>query len=153
MIRLWGIYPATKIGRIMGLSPARVAGKAKRLELPDRPHRMLYEPRRADWIRVVSAHAKAQQLAPREVMAGRKFRPAVIARWRAFQQMLDEFPNMSMAGLGRVSGFDHTSILHGLRRINGKTAQETKHGKATGRRPALLSDSTPSPERLRAGRA
>jgi hypothetical protein len=41
-------------------------------------------------------------------------RNLIRARWTAWQLVLDTFPHVSAAGLGRVSGFDHTTILRAM---------------------------------------
>ena len=51
------------------------------------------------------------------VMSERKHRRLARVRWRAFAIMLERNPNYSIAGIGRVSDRDHTTVLFGLKKF------------------------------------
>lgn len=57
-----------------------------------------------------------------QVVGPFKNRKAATARWRAWKHVLDQNPQYSIAGLGRASGWDHSSIIWGLRRLGGMPA-------------------------------
>lgn len=77
----------------------------------------LTEPDEFAWI--MAAHKAADQFGvrPAEVIGDfwtRHNKNLIRARWTAWQLVLDTFPHVSAAGLGRVSGFDHTTIIRGV---------------------------------------
>ncbi len=133
---MWGCIMLKDISQAMGLSEERLRHRAKRLGLPLKPLRRLYEPTKAVWIDKASIRARELRQAPREVLAGAKGKKPSLARWRAWKDVLDEFPCCSIAGVARISGFDHTSVLHGLRRLGGAMLQDTRLSRASGRYPS-----------------
>jgi hypothetical protein len=50
-------------------------------------------------------------------------RKVCTARWKAWKDVLGQNPNYSIAGLGRVSGWNHASIIWGIRRLEGAPAR------------------------------
>jgi hypothetical protein len=88
------------------------------------------------WVAAVTEEAKASELHPSLLLGGcRKYKVAR-ARWRAFKRVLDDHPRISIKRLAIASGFDHTTILHGLKRLSGASTSEIKFGgTASGRRP------------------
>jgi hypothetical protein len=49
-------------------------------------------------------------------LAGGRKRPLVLARWRAWKRLRDDGATLPM--IGRVAAVDHSSVLHGLRRLS-----------------------------------
>lgn len=135
--RLWGSRSAEAIADAMGLTGCRVRCRARALGLSLPAMRNVYQPPRADWIEIATRRAQEAKLAPRDVLQGCRLKAVARVRWAAFQEVLDKHPSCSVAGLARLTGFDHTGILHGLRRNAGQTAFEARYDRAIGRRPQL----------------
>jgi len=76
-------------------------------------------PPQAAWLRIAAEEAQRSGLRLAGVLGGSKQRPYVYARWRAWQRLQDEFPRASLAGMGRTTGFDHSSVRWGLMRVSG----------------------------------
>jgi hypothetical protein len=55
------------------------------------------------------------KLSPVKVLAGVRWRPLVRIRWRAWQRLRDE--GHSFPQIAEVSGFDHSSVIYGLARL------------------------------------
>lgn len=136
---LWAEYNSGKtVGQIMKLDTKRVYARAWALGLPRHSKRKrASQPARALWINAAKAEAAASDVRTKDILCGVRLHKVVRARWRAFRAVLQQDPNCSIYGLARLSGFDHTSILHGLARLEGLSWYEIKGaGKASGRRPA-----------------
>ncbi len=80
------------------------------------------QPSQSHWQRVATQEAEAAGLDPVKLLAGVKTRGYPQARWRAWARLKAEDHRYSLIGIGRVSGFDHSSVHHGLNRISGETA-------------------------------
>jgi hypothetical protein len=80
----------------------------------------LREPPADAWIKIATQVAKDACIRPTLVLDGTKTIPVVRARWRAWRIIKDTFPETSLAGIGRVSGFHHTTVLYGIARDRGE---------------------------------
>lgn len=88
------------------------------------------------WIAAATEQAKLAEIHPSLLLGGCRKHKVARARWAAFKQVLDNNPRLSIKRLAETSGFDHTSILHGLKRLSGASVSEIKFGgTASGRRP------------------
>jgi hypothetical protein len=108
----------THLGTVRTISAVNT--KAAIMRAPRRPakHReKSYEPDLQLWITAATQEARNAKLRPCDVIGGVRTRQHVRARWRAWRTIITDNPNVSVAGLGRVSGFDHTSILHSFARM------------------------------------
>lgn len=132
---MWPQMPGAAVARRMNLHVEKIYCRAARLGLQKYPLRRIYEPPRAAWLEIATRHAIEHGVAPRDVIEGYKGRAVHKARWSAFREMLSAYPESSIAGLARTTGFDRTAIMHGLRRINGATVAEVRRGRASGRLP------------------
>lgn len=119
---LWPVSSLAEMSREFGLSTRRIKDRAKRLKLPIATYRERLTPSKAEWVEIASQIAREAKLRPSDVLAGCRYKAAVRARWAAWKEVLDRNPNYSIAGLGRTSGHDHTTILHGLQRLSGISA-------------------------------
>ncbi len=90
-----------------------------------------WAPLSRDWRATAFQVAQEAGISESIILCGTS-RKAARARWVAWQRILAENPQISILGLARICGFDHTTILHGLARISGDTALRPK--RATGRR-------------------
>jgi hypothetical protein len=135
LVRLWGTMPRAAIARAMGLTDWRVKWKAEDMDLPMQPMKKSFEPLRSDWIAIATQKANEVKIPPGIVLAGAGGYAGVVARWRAWREILDIHPQLSIAGVARVSGFDHTTILYGLRRLNGASPSEVRKARAVGGQP------------------
>lgn len=82
-------------------------------------NRMLYCPP-SRWRRMASIEANSRGLCPVRLLAGDKHRVFVTARWHVWRELY--VGGCSFASIARASGFDHTTIMHGLRRLRGESA-------------------------------
>lgn len=130
--QLWALRNQALIAEQMDLTADKVARRAKKLGLPkykvkrrlqrNAPWRTVRHPSQEQWISVVKEHARDRRISAREVLCGNRHRPFVYTRWMAFKTILERFPNLSVLGVAKVSGFDHTAILHGLKRLQAMRA-------------------------------
>lgn len=114
---LWGSGSMEAIAREMNLTPRRVKTRALKLGLPTPRLARTYEPTKQDWIEIATAHADAARLNRVKLLAGTRTRPYTDARWRAWRDLMARHPHVSFAGAGRISGFHHTSVISGVRRL------------------------------------
>ena len=103
------------------------------------PKQRLTEPSREHWINAAKMAAALENVSFKEIILGERRHAIARARWRAFKAVLDTDKRASIAGLARVSGFDHTTILHGLGRLSGLSRSAMiSCGRASGRRPCAV---------------
>jgi len=67
---------------------------------------------------IVGAIAGAHEVSPADIMGPTQVRRVVRARWAVWRIMRDEY-QMTLPQIGRAFGKDHTTVLHGLRRVGG----------------------------------
>lgn len=88
------------------------------------------------WLEAANEQAKAAEIHPSLVLGGCRKHKVARARWHAFKQVLDANPRLSIKRLADTAGFDHTSVLHGLKRLSGASASQIRFGgTASGRKP------------------
>lgn len=104
--------------RFMGMPQWVVTREAAKLNLRPLKANLRGEPKSADWMRIAAEEAQSAGLKPSVIVGHNKTRPVVQARWRALKRLMDENPHCSLAGVGRVVGCDHSSLIHMLRRTN-----------------------------------
>ena len=97
----------------LGIKSQRVSYHAVRLLGSKQLSR---KPSRQKWVTAATEAAKDAWIPVGWVLSGKKLRPAVLARWTAWKALADE-GRYSISGIGQVSGHDHTSVLHGIRRL------------------------------------
>lgn len=122
LAELWPSRSSNHIAKIMGLTYHSVWRRGTVLGLSKGPRTVMFEPSKEAWIRAATIHANAARVRPSDVMAGRCYRAACNARWLAWRDLATTYPGISIAGIGRISGFDHTSVLHGLKRLEAMAA-------------------------------
>ena len=59
---------------------------------------------------------------PEEILGRRRFKAIVVARHQLFVDLWRD--GYSIADVGRILGFDHTSVIHGLRSALGDDVYE-----------------------------
>lgn len=97
-------------------------------------------PSLALWVAMASEEAHKAGLAPSMVLGPSRKSKAVWARWRAWERILDHDLRYSFAGVARTTGWDHTTILAAMKRLQGFTAHQIKQmGErvASGRYPSV----------------
>lgn len=114
---LWGHRSRPSIGKDLGLPVGRVERRAKKLRLPRYRVGKPFEPTKQQWIDVATEKAHEAGVSAVRLMAGKSHKPITHARWRAFKAILERNPYLSIAGVARVAGFDHTTVLNGLKRL------------------------------------
>lgn len=123
---LWGKLSTTHIARQTGFKRYRILARARRLNLEIVPFKDVLTPSKAEWVAIATQKAQEARVSPSLVMSGSKRKGARSARWEAWKAILEANPGYSIAGLGRVSGFDHTAILHAMKRLNGASAKSIR---------------------------
>lgn len=73
-------------------------------------------PSRSRYEAMVRAEAEAMGIDPEMVLSRRRQRPYALCRFRVFAKLRAD-GQYSLPGIGRTAGLDHTSVLHGLRRL------------------------------------
>lgn len=81
------------------------------------------EPSKALWIAIATEEAFKAGLDPEDVIDGYKGHKAAKCRWRAWRRLLDMPAGYTVAGVGRISGWSHTDIAYGMRRLLGIPAK------------------------------
>lgn len=127
LIGLWAERNLGVIAEKMGITVDRVSRRAKHLGLPKfkvkqrenakAAWRRRRWPSKEAWTEIAAEKAALCRVSPREVLCGALRRPAVHARWYAFQALFQRHPHVSLYGAAKISGFDHTAIMHGLKRL------------------------------------
>lgn len=140
---MWPFYGPDTISKALHLSARRVRERAKKLNLPTIPYREMLSPSKDEWVQIASQKAREARIRPSDVLAGCRYPAAVRARWEAWDEVLGLNPHYSIAGVARVSGFDHTTILNGLSRLRGAAARDTRDVRASGRRRVVPVDNFP----------
>lgn len=69
------------------------------------------------WWLVAREEAKNGRVPCLAVVGHSRHWAAVLTRWRSWKRVLDSDADYSIASLATISGFDHTTILHGLKRL------------------------------------
>lgn len=78
--------------------------------------RELRDPTPDQYIEAVKEAAKSDpKICYTRVFMNTRKRSAVIIRWRAWRSLAVQ--NCSISGIARASGFDHTTVLHGINQI------------------------------------
>lgn len=101
-----------------------------------------YTPSREEWTAMASQAGREWLVVASGILSGSQQPRMAKARAWAWKLILDQNPHYSIAGVARVSGFDHTTILTALRRLDGASNTEILISRATGRRPILRKLST-----------
>lgn len=115
--RLQTLWPNTKpkdIAAMMGRSTKSVWAHAHRVGLLKTPSIKRRQPPASEWIRIATETAQERGIHPGLLLAGSRKRTIVLARWEAWRRTLASNDNYSIAGLGRISGHDHATIIRGL---------------------------------------
>jgi hypothetical protein len=72
------------------------------------------------WISAATCAAQEAGIKPGAIIGGSMQKNVCMARWMAWKRLLDSNPRYSLAGLARVSGWHHTTIMYGMRRLAGE---------------------------------
>lgn len=128
---LAGLHYPAQIARILGITVNQVYSRLKSMNVKALTFSEVTAPTHGEWIGAAMWAAATYGVNYRHIISGYGPRGVALARWRAFEKVLADRPDYSVAGLARTSGFHHSSILHGLARLAGR-----ERGKnATGRMP------------------
>jgi hypothetical protein len=117
---LWHKMPSDEIGKILGRTSHAVRTYAHVLHLPHYSHGVIakfWEPTADEWLAIATKQAIAANVKPSKLLAGCRTKKACVARWKAWKEILASNDNYSIAGVARVAGYDHSSVIHGVRRL------------------------------------
>jgi len=79
-------------------------------------------PTKRVWVNVAKEVASETGVCAEAILQGNRNRKVVVARWEAWRRVLDSNPRYSVLGLARIAGFDHTAVLHGIKKLNAMRA-------------------------------
>ena len=109
---------------LMGINRETLVNRAHHLGVKFQRIREVNWPTPEIWIAAARAEAKEANVSVRAVLAGSRLKHHCVPRWRAWRRVLTDNPRFSVLGLARVSGWDHSSILHGLTRLSAVESQK-----------------------------
>lgn len=110
-------YHLAAVAREMGI-PSYTAWKhARRLKVKPLYRSETWTPTEGEWIGAATQAALEAGIYPQWVLGTGSTRRVSRARWKAWKMLLDSNPDFTLAGVGRASGYDHTSVRYGLRRL------------------------------------
>lgn len=125
--------------RIMGVDAGGAYARAIRAKIELLPVAVATAPTDGEWIGAAMAEGELAGVNYKRILGGDRQAPVALARWKAFKRILDEYPNYSVAGLARTSGYHHSTVMYGIRRLEGMpTHREQSHSWAIYRKPAYL---------------
>lgn len=124
--QMWPHANCPAIADAIGVGRTAIWKHATRgLGLPPKRKYVATNPPRVAWIKAATIAARNAGLSYDEVIGGRTH-AAAQARWEAYAAILEKYPRVSLAGLGRVSGYHHATIMHGLLRRRGAGYKELR---------------------------
>lgn len=88
------------------------------------------------WLTTAIAEAHSAKIPLAAMLNGDRHWAAVLARWRAWKQILDKDPDYSIKSLATACGYDHTTILYGLKRLAEGCCERDKPTAMPPNRPA-----------------
>lgn len=89
--------------------PEKISGPSDRA--------LAFQPPESEWFRIASEQAVEAGVRPSLVMSADQKRCHCLPRWRAWYELYRSSPNYSIAGVARVAGAHHVSLLNGFKRL------------------------------------
>ena len=93
--------------------------------LPPLPGLSLDEPGGIRWMRVMHAVAKSHGISPADIMGESRMRHIVNARFEVFYRLRIDLA-MSYTRIATIFSKDHSTIIHGVRKLRSKLLDEAK---------------------------
>lgn len=118
LIALTTTHTCIAAAREMHISRKAMNGRAKALGFKFQPRSNTTEPSFEEWRTVALEAATEAGVCHMAVIRGDRNKAVCWARWRAWKKLMAMDDSYSLAGVGRVSGWDHTSVRFGLLRLN-----------------------------------
>lgn len=134
LIEMWSNHTIRELSTALGVSRYRVNVRGRELGLNKTLLAPLLAPTDQEWIDIATQKAREARVRPSDLMAGSRLPKVIAARWAAWQAIMALNPRYSLAGVGRTTGFDHTSIRHALLRAGGASAASLRSGRAPTRK-------------------
>lgn len=106
-----------EVGRRMEISHEEVRQRVKLLGIKPLTVAESQAPTQGEWIGTVSRLAAEARLHPSLILAGSKGRCHSLVRAKAWRAILDENPHYTVAGVAKISGHDHTTLLSALKKL------------------------------------
>lgn len=78
------------------------------------------------WIAAARQAAQEANVPLKHVLGGSKSTKAATARWKAWASLIEANPRYSIAGIARVSGWHHASVLYAMRRLKGEAPESAR---------------------------
>lgn len=121
----------------LGILTSTLWDKGLSLGITFVPPKKAMQPEADVWIAAATKQANYLKVPLNQVLGYNPSRKASRARWKAWKAVLDSDPRYSIAGLARVSGFNHSSLMYGLSRLSGMTAKEASRSKGLRRHSSI----------------
>jgi len=86
-------------------------------------------PSKSSWVAAATLAAEREGVSVCAVLAGSRKAAAVRARWSAWAAMMENSRH-SLPQMAEVTGFDHTTIMYGLRRAAGASSSQARSHRA-----------------------
>lgn len=138
-----GQYTIKVIGRRLGLAEDIIFRRQKKLGLVARSTREILQPPDSLWVAVATEAAKRHRIKPSYLLAGARAHRVSRARHEAWATFVAQHPEYSIAGLARTSGFNHTSVLAGIKRVAARAGIPLWAVRVSGWRLSVLGASNP----------
>lgn len=125
--------------RIMGVDAGSAYTRASRAGIELLPLAVATAPTEGEWIGACMAEGELAGVSWKRIIGGDRHADVALARWKAFKRILDEYPNYSVAGIARTAGYHHSTVMYGIRRLEGMPKHRNEsHSRAIYRKPAYL---------------
>lgn len=112
VLRLKMRIPLHRVARRIGRTERSVVSRLCNIGVV-LPQRM--RPALGAWYAAVAFASDRTGVPPHEITSKSRVRARARARWLAFKWLRDK--GFSLPGIGAVAGVDHTTVIHGLRRL------------------------------------
>lgn len=117
LLSMWNTHTQAEIGAVVGRTQKNVYMRSRALGLVPKPKAPRNTPTFEEWHAVASEVAQERGLKASALMGHCHLRRSTEARWEAWRRIKAANPKYSLAGIGRASGFDHTSLVNAFRRM------------------------------------
>lgn len=110
---LFNRIPVARIARRLGRTKTAIYERVLKIGLTGVK---LHRPSLREWHSAALRASLAASIPIGDIMSLKRARPVVRARWLAFRYLRES--GCSYPGIGQVTGFDHSTVIHGIRRLS-----------------------------------
>jgi len=117
LLRMWPHARYLDMAKELNITIWYIKRHAKRLGLLEAPREDRTMPTFQEWHAIASETAQEFGLRPSTILGPAQTSRVCTVRWEAWRRLKASNPRFSLAGIGRTTGFDHTSVRYGLMRL------------------------------------